>query len=428
MNESTQILPEDAENVLNDFLVEDRVFSTSTRYFKTFTYKTKWIKIDLPSSVRSTSLNYADSIALYVFEMEDGGYAIVSGDKRIPGVLAFSNKGIYNDCTGTGLDFFSNILPVYVNETIMQFELTKDSLIQNVRDKVNSFLNSSIESCQDTRSYTSMGMEPLMYIERIRYDWVTLQDKWSLLKTKWDQNNPYNKELNTIICSGSPWVPYVGCVAVAVGQIMSHHKYPSYFGGNTYNWGEMTRYPKATQLNNTYQTQIALLLKQIGSYVNMQYECSGSGSNIYNANSAFQTYGYQTGGVQNYSLSVVRSSIANNRPVYIRGSLKDEPIGHAWVIDGTKIREKKDLERLYVYTGLPGTSPSNPFDRSEWTMVSEEYYFTYENYVLCNYGYSGFFDGYYNSGVFDLIDNSLGFPFTGDSYNRDLTIISQIYK
>jgi hypothetical protein len=77
---------------------------------------------------------------------------------------------------------------------------------------------------------------------------------------------------------------------------------------------------------------------------------------------------------------------------------------------------------------LPGTTPSNPFNPSEWIVVNEENRFTYENYLLCNYGYSGFFDGYYHSGVFNLIDNSLGFPITGESYNRDLKIIPQIYK
>ncbi|HNX01581.1 MAG TPA: C10 family peptidase, partial [Candidatus Cloacimonadota bacterium] len=120
-----------------------------------------------------------------------------------------------------------------------------------------------------------------------------------IIQTNWGQGTYYN-----YYCpSGTP----VGCVAVAMGQIMKHWSFPamgtgshSYscppygtqtanFGTTSYSWSLM---PSSLTTNNTY---LATLLYHLGVSVNMQYAPGGSGAYDNDAKSALTTYfGYKS--------------------------------------------------------------------------------------------------------------------------------------
>lgn len=105
---------------------------------------------------------------------------------------------------------------------------------------------------------------------------------------------------------------------------------------------KQTRISQTAIEDKERREEVARLMADIGQKVNMKYDCSGSGSNIYNANNAFISYGYKTSGVQDYSeFSTYYSDphtsfftpASFNAPFYMRGTNSNGE-GHAFVVDG----------------------------------------------------------------------------------------------
>ena len=149
-----------------------------------------------------------------------------------------------------------------------------------------------------------------------------------LLRTEWHQYEGFNDKC-------PPDCP-AGCVAIAMAQIMNYHRHPA-----GYNWNNMP---------DTYGTESTqTLIYDIGQAVYMDYSPSGSGSNIINAQSAFQNvFGYSARWIT-YNVSEVESQILLYRPVYFRG-IRPVGAGHAWVCDGISY-SRNQIEYFAEYRG-----------------------------------------------------------------------------
>lgn len=106
----------------------------------------------------------------------------------------------------------------------------------------------------------------------------------------WNQTGLYNQKFPSVVCDNSTNIQlehaYAGCVPVAISQILSFHKYPVKFGNTIVNWLEITRYPSIDLLSPTYRDQLQSLLYEIAEdeTIEIEYDCSGTSSNIYCAN------------------------------------------------------------------------------------------------------------------------------------------------
>lgn len=200
-----------------------------------------------------------------------------------------------------------------------------------------------------------------------------------------------------------------GCVAVAMAQLMVFHGHPAVVGGVTHNWVQYRNYKTAQNIPTNAADNVATLLYDIGQKVGMQYACSGSGSNIYAAQSAFVSfYGYASDLVSNYNFSTVQSSINAGRPVYFRGD--DKAYGHAWIADGYEKENYYEEEWVYTYDAA-----NNLIDTEYRGIVSGG-----TGYLLhFNLGWGGQNDGYYLS---NLVDD------TRYRYRYNLKIIPNIRK
>ena len=179
-----------------------------------------------------------------------------------------------------------------------------------------------------------------------------------LISSKWGQdrsNDGYPNAYNyfTPTCPVYGHCP-VGCVAVAMGQIMKKWNYPQLIPNTCrhYNWSVML--DTLISINNgNYYTQrdsIARFLLECGTKVNMNYckgDCSENSSYTFNTYvpAALKDFGYSSTNVKyksNYSQTVWDSLIQNDlnqgMPVYYSGSGSDG--GHAFICDG------------YNYSGL----------------------------------------------------------------------------
>ena len=166
-----------------------------------------------------------------------------------------------------------------------------------------------------------------------------------LLKTYWDQNPPFN---NTVVKNKGAGMK-VGCVAVAVGQIMAYHRKNNL---KTYNWSRILY-----DNNDTIKKAggAADFLYDVAEGVNTSYNTVKSTSNSANAKKLFCRAGYTVSAIKAYDYNTVKSELDASRPVYLggyrtrsyngdlwwlfHGTKFKYSDGHDWVTDGYKITE-----------------------------------------------------------------------------------------
>ena len=177
-----------------------------------------------------------------------------------------------------------------------------------------------------------------------------------LLKTKWNQNSPYN--LYAPQAAGGPGGRcYAGCVATAMSQVMKYWDHPitgtgnhSYycqgygqqtanFGATTYQWDEM---PNRLTSNSTQvqKEAVATLMYHCGVSVNMMFAPDGSGAysqDVPGAMASYFDYGYCVQKQRaSYSLdnwlNLLKTDLNLGRPIYYSGHSSEG--GHAFVADG----------------------------------------------------------------------------------------------
>ncbi len=176
----------------------------------------------------------------------------------------------------------------------------------------------------------------------------------ALVKTKWNQGNPFNKLCPT---KGSNRT-VTGCVATAMAQVMKYWEHPTTgtdshyytwneqtlsanFGATTYDWENMINtYTSSTDLQ---KTAVATLMYHCGVSVEMDYGTEASSASTYNVMYALETYfGYapcmQYKSMDDYSeeawILMLKRELNNGRPLQYRGSDAGGRGGHSFVCDG----------------------------------------------------------------------------------------------
>jgi len=175
-----------------------------------------------------------------------------------------------------------------------------------------------------------------------------------LVEAEWGQGIPWNKYCPA---DGSDYHAAVGCVAVALAQIMNKWEWPvKGYGENSYvpashpEYGTVeavfdTTYYQWDQMHNTEPTDAsALILFHAGVSTNMNYGPNESGSNtsVYAANALKNHFLYNQDMILREKdlfsydqwAQLLRQDIVNGRPVLYRGTDPDGGLGHAFNIDG----------------------------------------------------------------------------------------------
>lgn len=193
-----------------------------------------------------------------------------------------------------------------------------------------------------------------------------------LLKTKWNQDEPYNSQI--------PYKVYTGCVATATAQIMKFHQHPNKGTGfipayqtkdpsnnAIYNIPQIDlnqyEYDWANMLNEYYNSPtpnytneqakaVGLLMYHIGASAQMKYGVKASGTSSRKALKALYTYydydksvdyiirgQYYLGDFNEIPISdeewnsIIIKELNEGRPVNYSGSTENRS-GHAFVCDG----------------------------------------------------------------------------------------------
>ena len=265
-------------------------------------------KKSMPKKARTNCCRVAmqDDCAYYIFNNEDGGFVIISGDDAVRPVLGYTHSGRFDaDSIPDGLKV---LLDCYKEQ------------ISQIRADAPAY--------DDARS--------------------GFKGKRLLRTAKWNQWYPYNK----YVPKGMP----TGCVPTAAAIIMKYHGYPQRGIGNhsyywndtllsanfdhTYDWDDMPEDGKGTE---EQMDKIARLMSDLGVAVETKYSEQGSGAGVKSMLEILKNnfnYSKSATHVEGPLFkdeewkSKLRREINANRPVLYHSASIDNPVGHAFVIDG----------------------------------------------------------------------------------------------
>jgi hypothetical protein len=294
--------------------------------------------------------------AIYVINYSPVGFALISATKKELPILAYSNSNSFDI--------------EYIPDGILEWIDFRKRKIHYLK---NNTLEIPIEIITEWESYDGHpdwedpndGDPPLP--EDIVVD--------HFMNINWGQEFPYNQELEDIGCIKEDLMgkPPVGCLAVAMGQVMKYYEHPS-----IYNWSNM--------VNPT--TDVQLLLKDIGDAVQMEYYCSNSFASTENeaASSFINDFGYSNTAIfiDEYNINtrnLIKNELDNLRPVLIRGGEYDPFYGyingHAWVCEGYRTDTEDSYLDFYMNWGYDGLG-------NAWYSF-DNFYLNDGNYSTFNY-------------------------------------------
>lgn len=311
--------------------------------------------------VKSRSVEGLDTLA-YIFNRGcDNGFVLVSVDDRVKPVLAFSETGSFS------------LEGAHYKMVDDNFLSRLESYYQNASesDATYDFSDDFLSSCVICRPQTSRS---------------------------WSQENPYDKYV-VIEHPGCP----VGCVAVAVGQIIANCKLDLDYHNENYDFYSINYalYDSETAespfefISNRQITEytedeaidkLAKLLYWIGSDVGMSYQVGGSSAYSSRAWQLVKSLGLEvTSYPLNYTDTDVMNYLLQNYVIYVDGRwVSNTSSGHAYIIDGGYFCwDNVDLQ-------------GNTISGAERTMK--------DIYVHVDWGMGGEYNGYYCGDVFEVND------------------------
>lgn len=265
-------------------------------------------------NLRSDKTNNAP---YYAFNLEQG-YVIVSGDDEMTELVGYAENGFFDA---------ENVPP--------QMQLWLDGYAEYV---------AAVQSGKAKARKILLSDSPSVVVE-------------PLVTTKWNQDAPFNNfapeytddNNNTQRCA-------TGCAATAMAQIMKFHNWPeqgvghysyehqsfgtisSNFSEHVYDWTNMIDRYNNGEYSNVQADAVALLMKDCGVSLNMNYGPVSSAS-IYSYTPAFKNYFRYSSRTVNRSgcetaefTKIITDELQEGRPIIYCGTGEDG--GHAFVVDG----------------------------------------------------------------------------------------------
>jgi hypothetical protein len=308
------------------------------------------------------------------------GSIIASGDKRLGNVIAYIENETDDEIVTPFMQMLTANLEDYTTMII---------------DKYNSITTADIERTVKKYKIQKTGIAATGQVNKNITYITTTGFKPLTRNIKWDQEDGYWEVVNAVHDTEQH---LVGCVAVAMGQIMAFHKWPgvcSLTGGGFpnpfkpaenvgfylygYDWPAMTETASAKDLTSINgKLGVNILLYEAGVKVNMTYgpRPDGSGAYMGDIPAALDGMAYDVSesAVRPYNIDTIITSINRQQPVI----LGVDALKITWIIDNYNI----------VYSEEPVYNSTEPFFRTGY-------------YVHCNLGWGGWKDGWYRSEIFD---------------------------
>ena len=294
--------------------------------------KTAQAFIHTQPTLKGQNLSLVSSEGLYLYNIGNQGFIMISNNTVLPPVLGWSNQGTFPDMAEAPENFASWIRHYdEMVEYAIANHITPETTVMRQWDE-------AAQGVFGTRN--AQTVDPLV-------------------ETHWNQDCYYNE-----YCPEAPgwgwggWGggpcghAYAGCVATAMAQVMKYWNHPTTgFGSHSYihsEYGEQSANFAATtyqweQMPNEiwgHNDAVATLLYHCGVSVNMNYGPNGSGAQSADVETALRSYfGYcgakyrtKTNYQEEAWIAMLKADIDQSHPLYYSGSNGES--GHAFVCDG----------------------------------------------------------------------------------------------
>ncbi len=292
--------------------------------------------------------------SFYIFNYEGGGFSILSADRRMKPLLAFSES----DNFPMDEEVLPGGLIAWMMETsgVIKSLRNPKELDPKQRQGVSSIATESQwQLCPIQALVTPVEPGKNKRILPCEDDGGgggcqnTYVNYGPLLSSSWGQRGGYNDLAPLLNCSDDAGGRAVtGCVATAIAQVMNYYESPSF-----YNWANMP--------DNSGTASTALLMRDVGDAVSMNWGCGnsgGSGASMNNvAGALVNTFGYTSASLSGYNHTTLKQQIRWNRPVILSGFMEENcflwwcgyETGHAWVCDGYRSTTYCETGSTYTY-------------------------------------------------------------------------------
>jgi len=323
---------------------------------------------------------------------EGDGFAVCSGDKRYEKVFCYVPKGDIADTTKIEMiKHFYRSVENDINDSIARFNAQVDSLyaLGRIATYAYSICPEHGTGLQD--GMFCMGEE---FIGNRGENYIGM-------KTKWKQEDPYNKYMEIRLDSSAKTSHdrvIVGCVPIALGQAMAFKKHDCFDAISATMWNAINNISDIT--GTQYEDVVALYLKDLAYRLRIRIRPSGTGSNetkmLQYLDSIKNTHAINYDYIDNpkYTTTQEKESILN---LFVDAAKKKDPIiimsnaktpegisAHAFVIEGVKYA----IGELYEVIGNEYGGGTNKM----YNLLKIEDYLL----VRCNWGWGGDSDGLYD--------------------------------
>ena len=337
---------------------------------------------------------------MYVIQY-DKGWKLLSGDRRIQPVLINEPEA-----NRTPDEFAEGELYTYQEYTHLLRWMKTYPSVEGDEQYLDFWQKldrrKGVEVIKTKASWDpSMFDEPYLFHKVVTGQSIQseyLEQIGNLTYTSWKQTYPYNTKIPQIEVEGQNYQPRIGCVSLAIGQLLYYLHFEknlslglyedvsmsgttscdslgyylnyslskSQFVLNSTHWN-MALYSSA-ETQQTINVQDFLLV--IGEGVNMRYEPFGSRSDSTLASIYLNSINIQHE-MTSYSSASVASEIRNGYPLIIFAQLSSSNIGHCWLIDGYGCKRNTTYENFYWEVVYPSDPSFYPIYGDEYLRQSD---------------------------------------------------------
>lgn len=300
--------------------------------------------------------------SIYIVNYEEGGFVVLSADKRVGPILAFSETSSFP----YGEQSLPFGLQDWIENSISHIEEVRSSETLGNYSKYNSRIDDFIRSMGDPDTSDNPTDTTCVNF------FVT---KSPLLTTLWGQNGGFNHYLPFLpTCTSLPTEnngrAFTGCVATALAQVVRYHEYPSSY----------LYIPMPAKLFNSDTTAvghlaIANLMYDLVQYLSSNYYCDVTTAYTSDVPDVLKNVlGYSSATYTDFNWNYTKQNIDNGMPVIISAyPTVQEQLGHAWVADG-----------YHIYYSCENAEDPE----------AEPY--TVTKYLHMNWGWHGWYNGYFS--------------------------------
>lgn len=246
--------------------------------------------------------------------------------------------------------------------------------LTEIPESMQDMLNTFGQKASLVREMASAALEQQVA------DFVVVDSVGPIMNVHFNQRAPYYNLTPKIGNDHS----VTGCVATAMAQIMTHHRWPKQCSGGTKSyktetnsfsltfdysayapdWDNILPAYKNVEYTDAQAEAVARLMLAAGISVGMDYRPDGSGTDTRIAEDALMTYfGYdnnmkymEKGGVETEWNQMMQDEILSNRPMICASRPKSGGTGHAYVCDGYIIYDGlKDYPYYHFNWGWGGS-------------------------------------------------------------------------